>query len=81
MAKNQFSEIREWLKQNGFTKAVAENVTLDGTPAVMLRWNGKSHEITQFEIDESYENDKRASWLVNNFADAKLDDSKDWKAG
>lgn len=74
-------EIRKWLKTNGFTKAVAENMTVDGTLAVALCWNGKKHEITQFEIDESYDNDKRASWLRNNFADDKLDDSSEWKSG
>lgn len=78
-----YKQIRADLDNLGISKAIAGNTTIDGSPAVLLRWNGKEHYTTALEVEDPYRSEtdeKHCAWLVANFGDANLDESSDWKA-
>lgn len=70
--------IRNELKKLGITKSVAANSSYDGTPTVLLRWNGKEEHVstTHFALGENdlptADDDKYIAWLTKTYADENL---------
>ena len=66
--KNQYAQIRKALSALGITKAVAGDMTYDGTPCVTLRWNGSEEHVNLLRIEDD-ENTEYIDWLKSTYAD------------
>ncbi len=78
MAKkyNVYTRIREELAAIGITKAVANNMTYDGTPCVTLRWNGAEEYVKLSKLDNDPRNgeynEQYIAWLKETYADVNV---------
>jgi hypothetical protein len=71
-------QIKSELKKLGIKNAIVGDATVDGSPAVLLRWNGKEEYVTSTHLalgeedirDES--DDRYIEWLKSTYADANL---------
>jgi len=70
-----FKAIRKELKSLGIEKAIVGNTTYDGTPCILLRWNGQEEYVsaTHFALGtEDIRNDQYIEWLQSTYADVNL---------
>jgi hypothetical protein len=75
-----YKQIKSDLSNLGIVKAVAGEATVDGSPAILLRWNGKEEYVTALEVEDPYRSEtdeKHCAWLAANFSDKNLDDSRE----
>lgn len=59
------------LKKAGITKAYAGLGSVDGTPAAILRWNGKEEYVTAANLDPDYMPEQYDS-LLKSWQDKNL---------
>lgn len=70
--------IRKNLKALGINKAIAGDTTYDGTPVVLVRWNGQEEHVsaTHFALgayDIPNESDfEYIEWITQTYADTNL---------
>lgn len=69
------NEMKQHLEELGLGKAIAdENASVDGSPAIVLRWNGLEEYYTGGDIYEEGSDpfdtgrDEYRSWLCKNFS-------------
>ena len=70
--------IHQELTKLGINKAIAGDTTYDGTPVVLLRWNGREEYVSalHFALGEydlpTDADDEYIAWLTENYADENL---------
>ena len=57
------------LKKIGITESYAGLGMVDGTPAAILRWNGREEYVTALNLDPDYL-PKKYAWIIETFSDA-----------
>lgn len=75
---NTQKQIKNELNKFGINKAVVGNASVDGTPAVLVRWNGQEEYVTSASLalgaeDILDESDYQyLDWLKSTYADVNL---------